>query len=66
LRSKQKTIIVTSHILETLTTICDSIYYLNNGIMQHHFDAKNYHQLEALLTKFHYDDLDKLVEGLSS
>lgn len=64
LRSKQKTIFVTSHILETLTTICDHIYYLNDGIMQHHFEAKDYHQLEALLTKFEYDDLDRLVEGL--
>jgi len=64
LRSKQKTILVTSHILETLTTICDRIYYLNDGIMQHHFEAKGYHQLEALLTKFEYDDLDRLVEGL--
>ncbi len=64
LRSKQKTILVTSHILETLTTICDRIYYLNDGIMQHHFEAKDYHQLEALLTKFEYDDLDRLVEGL--
>ena len=64
LRSKQKTILVTSHILETLTTICDRIYYLNDGVMQHHFEAKDYHQLEALLTKFEYDDLDRLVEGL--
>ena len=64
LRSKQKTILVTSHILETLTTICDHIFYLNNGVMQHHFDANEYHQLEALLTKFEYDDLDRLVEGL--
>lgn len=66
LRSKQKTILVTSHILETLTTICDRIFYLNKGIMEHHFEAENYHQLEALLTKFHYDDLDKLVEGLDA
>ncbi len=64
LKQKNKTLIVTSHILETLTTICDSIYYLNNGTMQHHFKSTDYDQLEALLTKFHYDDLDKLVDGL--
>jgi len=64
LRSKNKTILVTSHILETLTTICDRIYYLHQGIMEHHFEAAEYHQLGQLLTKFHYDDLDRLVEGL--
>jgi len=65
LRSKNKTILVTSHILETLTTICDSIHYLNQGIIEHHFKSDDYNQLEQLLTKFHYDDLDRLVEGLS-
>lgn len=65
LRSKNKIILVTSHILETLTTICDSIHYLNQGIIEHHFESGDYDQLEQLLTKFHYDDLDRLVEGLS-
>ncbi len=31
LREKQKTILITSHIMESLTTICDSISYLKEG-----------------------------------
>ncbi len=64
LRSKQKTIIVTSHILDTLTTTCDSIHYLNNGIIEHRFDAPDYEPLKNLLAKFAYDELETLVDGL--
>ena len=31
LRQQQKTILITSHILETLTAVCDSIHHLQNG-----------------------------------
>ena len=34
LREKRRTVIVTSHILETLTGICDYIYYLNDRKIQ--------------------------------
>jgi len=34
LREKGRTVIITSHILETLTGICDYIYYLNNQKIQ--------------------------------
>ena len=34
LREKGRTVIVTSHILETLTCICDYIHYLNNRNIQ--------------------------------
>ena len=34
LRDKGRTIIVTSHILESLTGICDYIHYLNNRKIQ--------------------------------
>ncbi len=34
LREKGRTIMVTSHILESLTTICDTIHYLNEGKIQ--------------------------------
>lgn len=66
LRSKQKTIIVTSHILDTLTTTCDSIHYLNNGIIEQKFEAPNYEPLKKLLAKFAYSELESLVDGLSN
>ncbi len=64
LRSKQKTIIVTSHILDTLTTTCDTIHYLQNGIIQQRFEAPNYEPLQALLAKFAYGELETLVDNL--
>ena len=66
LRSKQKTVIVTSHILDTLTTTCDSIHYLNGGIIEQQFEAPNYAPLKALLAKFAYGELENLVDGLTS
>lgn len=34
LKEQNKTIIVTSHIIETLTNLCDHIHYLENGIIK--------------------------------
>ena len=35
LKDKGKTIIITSHIIETLTNLCDYIHYLENGTIKH-------------------------------
>ncbi len=34
LKQRQKTILITSHILESLTSICDEIHYLENGTIK--------------------------------
>jgi ABC-2 type transport system ATP-binding protein len=34
LKEKGKTILITSHIMESLTTICDVISYLKNGTIE--------------------------------
>ncbi len=49
LRAKGTTILVTSHILETLTTLCDTISYLVDGCIQFTYQQKEFPQLEQLL-----------------
>ena len=46
LKEKGKMIIVTSHILESLTTICDEIHYLENGEIKFSKNKDDFHNLE--------------------
>lgn len=46
LKEKEKTIIITSHIIETLTNLCDYIHYLDNGIIQYSKDSKGFSEFE--------------------
>jgi len=39
LKEQNKTIIVTSHILETLTSMCDQIHYLKEGVIKTTFES---------------------------
>ncbi len=59
------TIIITSHILETLTSLCTKIHYLKNGIIFKTFDSMNadkidkeiFHELDAQVN----DKINKLL-----
>lgn len=59
LKDEGKTIIVTSHIIETLTEICDEIHYLKDGKIITSFTQTNFekltHQLKEL-TNLVYND----------
>lgn len=46
LKENGKTIIVTSHILETLTNLCDYIHYLENGIILTSKDKSGFKSFE--------------------
>lgn len=46
LKEKGRTIIITSHILESLTNICDYIHYLDNKVISFTRDKNNYDNLE--------------------
>lgn len=50
LKSLGKTIFISSHILKTLSAICDEIYYLNEGEIAHHFQKNEFSKLETLLS----------------
>lgn len=47
LKEKGKTIIITSHILESLTSICDFIHYLDNKVISFTRDKNNFENLES-------------------
>ncbi|MBL7915552.1 MAG: ATP-binding cassette domain-containing protein [Bacteroidia bacterium] len=62
--SKGHTIIITSHILETLTGLCTYIHYLRNGVIANVFNAED----SALIDKTIFAELDagieKKIEGI--
>ncbi len=64
LKERGKTVIITSHILETLTSICDGIHYLNDGVIEHSFVEGRFDGLADLLKRFKRDGLRELVDGM--
>jgi ABC-2 type transport system ATP-binding protein len=46
LKEKGKTIIITSHIIETLTNMCDYIHYLEKGKIKYSKDKSGFPELE--------------------
>jgi len=64
LHERKKTIIVTSHIYETLTGCCDYIHYLVNGLIDQTFTKPEFARLyERLKTTIEKQSLQK-IEGL--
>lgn len=52
-KSKQKTVFISSHIIETLVPVCDQIHLLENGIFKKAFDKWEFSSIEeALLGHF--------------
>lgn len=49
LRDKGKTIIITSHIIETLTNLCDYIHYLENGSIKYSKEKPDFAEFEREL-----------------
>lgn len=64
LQKSGKTIIVTSHILETLTTICSEIHYLNDGRIEESFEPKTYDQLSKVFDNLKVGTLEALIQAL--
>lgn len=49
LKDKGKTIIITSHIIETLTNLCDFIHYLEKGKIKYSKDKLDFAEFERKL-----------------
>lgn len=64
LHKNGKTIIITSHILETLTGICSEIHYLNDGYIEETFRPNTYNQLSKVFDNLKVDLLKILIEQL--
>jgi len=60
----KKTILMTSHILESLLPICDSISYLNNCTIEFTKKKKNFDEIENDIFAVHQDNLDKKIQEL--
>lgn len=66
LKEKGKTIIVTSHIIETLTNLCDYIHYLNQGEIQHSLDKTGFEKFEKEIFKTIEAKSNEIIQGLLS
>ena len=65
LKNKARTIIITSHMLESLTNICDYIHYLDNRAISFTRDKNNFTNLESEiftgLEAEHKELIDKIM-----
>ena len=46
LKEKGKTVFISSHIIDNLLTLCDSIHYLDNGRFTKSFEKSDFHRIE--------------------
>lgn len=49
LREKGKTVLVTSHVFETLTSGCDYIHHINSGMIEQSYSKEQFGMLKELL-----------------
>lgn len=49
LREGGKTVLVTSHVFETLTSSCDQIHHIDHGIIDHSYSKEQFGMLQELL-----------------
>ncbi|MDQ3393373.1 MAG: ATP-binding cassette domain-containing protein [Bacteroidota bacterium] len=64
LKKKSKTIIITSHILESLTSICDSISYLKEKRVKNSFDKENFKEIENEIFGSFNEENNNKINGL--
>lgn len=64
LKDKGKTIIVTSHIMETLTNLCDYIHYLENGKIRYSCDKGGFDRFEQEIFSAIETKNEKLIDEL--
>src|SRR5690606_6256652 len=64
LKNKGKTVIITSHILESLTSICDAISYLNEKRIQSVFGKMDFEKMEASIFANLNNETNKKIDEL--
>jgi ABC-2 type transport system ATP-binding protein len=60
----EKTILIASHILESLLPICDSISYVNDSKIQFTYEKKEYNKIQNEILSLHQDMIDKKIQEL--
>ena len=67
LKNKGKTLIITSHILESLTSICDKISYLNEKQIQFTYDKDNFALMEStIFDRFNSVHIEKIKDAMGA
>jgi ABC-2 type transport system ATP-binding protein len=64
LKESNKTIIITSHILESLLSLCDILSYLNNGVIQFSKERKDFSSVEKEIFSVNQELLDNQIQYL--
>jgi len=64
LKSKGKTIIVTSHVLQTLTSICDAIHFLEDGAIKYSREKSEFSAFEKELVDYMNERNDTIINEL--
>jgi ABC-2 type transport system ATP-binding protein len=64
LRDQGVTILITSHILESLTNLCDCISYLNRGIIDFTLGREEFDSLENQIFSLHKQKIESQLNGL--
>lgn len=64
LRNRGKTILITSHIIETLTNMCDYIHLLENGKITLSVDKNKFEEFEDRIFKSIESKNDELINSL--
>jgi len=64
LKAKNKTVIITSHIIETLTNLCDYIHFLEKGEIKFTKDKSGFAEFEAKLFEQIENENENLINEL--
>ena len=62
--SKGTTIIITSHILQTLTGLCTYIHYLKNGVIERTFDTLDPEMIDKAIFRELDAGIDKIIDDI--
>jgi ABC-2 type transport system ATP-binding protein len=61
----QKIILLSSHILESLTNVCDEIHYLNQKHIEIKYMKNDFEELKNRIKKEIHQDLEESLKGIS-
>lgn len=64
LQEQNKTVLISSHIIESLTSICRKVAYLQNGQIQQIFEQAKFNEMEKLLRSSIQKEMDIQLDEL--
>lgn len=64
LKKEGKTILLSSHIIESLTNICDEVSYLSNGIIERKYASSEFKQMELDLRELVQQKVTSILDSI--